>query len=145
MKTILAVFFLASAGSAWAQSGELWFDAGASLLSSGLGGATPNDFHFTDGFRFGFRFTFNTREYMGHEIQYAYSRTHLKSDSLAADFGGMAIHQGGYNFLLYARPMDARIRPFGTVGVEFANYVPPAPRRPTAAAPRNSASTTAPA
>ena len=37
----------------------------------------------------------------------------------------MAIHQGGYNFLLYATPEGTRIRPFATGGVVFANYVPP--------------------
>ena len=38
---------------------------------------------------------------------------------------GMAIHQGGYNFLLYATTEGTRIRPFATGGVGFANYVPP--------------------
>jgi hypothetical protein len=37
----------------------------------------------------------------------------------------MAIHQGGYNFLLYATNEGTRIRPFATGGVGFANYVPP--------------------
>ena len=29
----------------------------------------------------------------------------------------MAIHQGGYNFLLYATPEGTRIRPFATGGL----------------------------
>jgi hypothetical protein len=37
----------------------------------------------------------------------------------------MAIHQGGYNFLLYATKEGTRVRPFATGGVMFANYVPP--------------------
>ena len=122
----LAVFalILACAGSAWGQAGELWFSVGESLLSSGLGGNTPNDYHFGDGFRFGFRFGFNPQKFFGHEVQYAYSRTHLNSDS-AGDIGGMAIHQGGYNFLAYAMPEGFKFRPFGTGGVHFSNYVPP--------------------
>jgi hypothetical protein len=37
----------------------------------------------------------------------------------------MAIHQGGYNFLLYATKEGTRIRPFATGGIGFANFVPP--------------------
>ena len=128
MRTSLAGLLFLCAASAWAQSGELWFSAGASILSNnGLGtaapGGNPNDFHLDNGFKFGFRFGFNVGEHVGHEIQYAYSRTHLKSGS--TDYGGMAIHQGGYNFLGYLTKNGSRIRPFGTAGVGFFNYVPP--------------------
>src|SRR5579863_6170757 len=139
MKTFLAVLFVAGAGSLWAQSGELWFSAGESLLSSALGtdqpctttalcqalGASANDIQFTNGFRFGFRFAFNTRSHLGHEIQYAYSRTNLKYNDQGGAEQGMAIHEGGYNALIYATPEGSRIRPFGTGGVHFSNYVPP--------------------
>ena len=37
---------------------------------------------------------------------------------------GMAIHEGGYNFLVYATKEGSRIRPFGTAGVQFENFVP---------------------
>ena len=37
----------------------------------------------------------------------------------------MAIHQGFYNFLLYATKEGSRVRPFGTGGVHFSNFVPP--------------------
>jgi opacity protein-like surface antigen len=128
MRKLLAGFFLICAGSAWAQSGELWFSAGSSLLSNtGLGTTSPtgspNDFKLDNGFKFAFRFGFNTSDYLGHEIQYAYSRSHLISGGV--NTGGMAIHQGGYNFLGYAMKSGSRIRPFGTVGLQFANYVPP--------------------
>ena len=39
--------------------------------------------------------------------------------------GGMAIHQGFYNFLVYATREGKRVRPFATGGAHFANFVPP--------------------
>jgi opacity protein-like surface antigen len=159
MKTIWAVAFLMGTGSAWAQTADVWFVAGESLISSSLGadpeycvvatgltaptsaqcqaaGDTGNDIKLGNGFRFGFRFGFNMKDHFGHEIQYAYSRTSLSCndvgsnvcylyDSPTAIKQGMAIHEGGYNFLAYATKEGSRIRPFGTAGVEFANYVPP--------------------
>lgn len=136
---VLCGLLLAFSGAASAQSAELWFDAGVSLLNSALGttsqcstpalcaaiGASPNDVQFTNGFRFGFRFGINVGDHFGHEVQYAYSRTHLKFNNAGGQELGMAIHEGGYNFLAYATPEGTRIRPFATGGVEFANYVPP--------------------
>jgi hypothetical protein len=127
-KLLLALFFVAGTNAAWAQSGEAFFSAGESILSNaGLGSASPtgspNDYQLDDGFRFGFRFGFNSAGHLGHEFQYAYSRTHLFFQG--ADLGGMAIHQGGYNFLYYANKDGARIRPFATGGVHFSNFVPP--------------------
>jgi len=138
MRNLLAVFFLLAAGSAWAQSGEVWFDAGESILSNnGIGttstlGGSSNDIQLTNGFRFGFRFGFNSSGRIGHEIQYAYNRTQFRYSAGDAVNGipagtefGMAIHQGGYNFLYYATKEGSRIRPFATGGVQFNNYVPP--------------------
>jgi opacity protein-like surface antigen len=131
MNKLLAAAFVVFSSVAWAQSGELWFDAGQSLISNGgLGtdqvfGGSPNDVELTNGFRFGFRFGINTGGHFGHEIQYAYSRTQLKYNDQGGVEQGMAIHQGGYNFLAYATPEGSRIRPFGTGGVGFSNYVPP--------------------
>ncbi|MBV8845512.1 MAG: outer membrane beta-barrel protein [Bryobacterales bacterium] len=116
---------LGASGSAWGQAAELWFNAGESLLSSGLGGLTPNDYYLTNGFRFGFAFTFNPKMFFGAEVAYNYNRTHLHSTSLGADLGGMAIHQGDFNALAYATKEGSRIRPFATGGIGFANYVPP--------------------
>lgn len=134
MKRYLPVLFVAFSGALWAQSGELWFSAGESILSNrDLGtpfaNGKPTDVQLDNGFRFGFRFAFNTAGHMGHEIQYAYNRTHF-IDNTGAFLGaatsqGMAIHQGGYNFLLYATPEGSRIRPFATGGVHFSNFVPP--------------------
>jgi len=130
MRKLAVVLFLAYAGSAWGQTFEVWFNGGQSLLSNkGLGstltaaqGGTKNDFKLEDGFRFSFRMALNNDGHFGHEVQYAYSRTKL---NILGSEQGMAIHQGGYNFLLYATPEGTRIRPFATGGVMFANYVPP--------------------
>jgi len=128
MKKFAAILFLACASSAWGQYGELWFSAGQSIMNSaGLGSTSPtgnkDDFKFDNGFRFAFRIGFNNDRIFGHEIQYAYSRSHLLAGG--QDLGGMAIHTGAYNFLLYATPEGSKIRPFATGGVGFNNYVPP--------------------
>jgi len=128
MKKLAAVLFLACAGSAWGQLFEVWFNGGQSLMSNkGLGtlssiGGTKDDVQLEDGFRFSIRSTLNNESHFGHEFQYAYSRTQLNISGVKQ---GMAIHQGGYNFLLYATKEGFRIRPFATGGVGFANYVPP--------------------
>lgn len=148
------LLFLAGAGSAWGQLFEVWFNGGESLMSNkGIGtlnvdpttglalpSATKNDVQLGDGFRFSFRMTLNNESHFGHEVQYAYSRTSFIIPAQPAVVGtvnnpgspavpgssmGMAIHQGGYNFLLYATKEGTRIRPFATGGVGFANYVPP--------------------
>ena len=130
MKNFPVVLLLMCAASAWGQTFEAWFNGGQSIMSNkGLGsvipasqGGTKNDYQLEDGFRFSFRVALNNDSHFGHEVQYAYSRTKLNA------FGteqGMAIHQGGYNFLLYATREGTRIRPFATGGVMFANYVPP--------------------
>jgi opacity protein-like surface antigen len=132
VKRLLVVLAVTFAGNAWAQSGEFWFDAGESVLSSrGIGtdqalGGTSNDVQLNNGFRFGFRFCFNQGDHFGHEVQYAYSRTHLQfNDQPGSSPLGMAIHQGGYNFLGYLTKEGSKIRPFGTAGVQFSNFVQP--------------------
>jgi len=133
---VMAALACAGAGSAWGQLFEVWFNGGQSLLSNkGLGtvnvdangvalpGASKNDVQLEDGFRFSFRMTLNNESHFGHEVQYAYNRTKLRQPG--APDQGMAIHQGGYNFLLYATNEGTRIRPFATGGVGFSNYVFP--------------------
>ena len=95
--------------------------------NSGLGtsatvGGNQNDFKLGDGFRFAFRIGFNGDGLIGHEVQYAYSRAQLQYSAVSQ---GMAIHNGGYNFLLYANHEGTRVRPFATGGVGFMNFVPP--------------------
>src|SRR4029453_17143581 len=76
-----------------------------------------------DGFRLAFRLTLNSWRLFGQEFGYAYNRTHLLLDG--QDQGGMAIHQGFYNFLVYATPEGSRFRPFAVGGGHFSNFVPP--------------------
>jgi hypothetical protein len=128
MRKLAVVLLLTCAASAWGQSFEVWFNGGQSLMSNkGLGtlstiGGTKDDVTLEDGFRFSFRMTLNNDNRFGHEVQYAYSRTQLNISGVEQ---GMAIHQGGYNFLLYATKEGTRIRPFATGGIGFANFVPP--------------------
>jgi opacity protein-like surface antigen len=76
-----------------------------------------------DGWRFGFRMTINNLNRFGHEGFYAYNRSKLLIGGV--DNGGMAIHQGGYNFLIYATREGSVVRPFITGGGHFSNFVPP--------------------
>jgi hypothetical protein len=132
MKKLLVVSLLGLAAPIWAQNFETWFSGGEGLMThAGLGtdepfGGSPNDVTLTDGFRFAFRAAFNTEGIFGHEVQYSYQRTHLQfNDQSGTPSEGMGIHNGGYNFLVYATKEGARIRPFGTGGVGFFNFVPP--------------------
>jgi outer membrane protein with beta-barrel domain len=128
MRKLAVVLLLACAASAWGQSFEVWFNGGQSLMSNkGIGtlatiGGTKDDVTLEDGFRFSFRMTLNNDNRFGHEVQYAYSRTQLNISGVEQ---GMAIHEGGYNFLLYGTKEGTRIRPFATGGIGFANFVPP--------------------
>jgi len=128
MRKLAVVLVLTCAASAWGQSFEVWFNGGQSLMSNnGIGtlatfGGNKDDVKLDDGFRFSFRMTLNNDNRFGHEVQYAYNRTQLDISGVKQ---GMAIHQGGYNFLLYATKEGTRIRPFATGGIGFANFVPP--------------------
>lgn len=77
-----------------------------------------------DGWRFGFRMTLNTWRFAGHEFGYGYNRTALNYGD-GAGGQGMAVHQGFYNFLVYATPEGSKVRPFVTGGGHFSNFVPP--------------------
>jgi len=133
MKKLALLFLLAcSTPAAWAQYGEIWFSAGQNFLTNkGLGttatiGGSQNDVTLNNGFRFGFRIAFNGDSIFGHEIQYAYNRTHLQiGTGTAATSQGMAVHMGGYNYLVYANHEGNRVRPFATGGVGFNNFAPP--------------------
>lgn len=133
MKLTLPVLLtLAFATTGFGQSAEFWIGGGQSLMSNnGIGtssafGGAADDIKLTDGFRINFRMTFNQGNYFGHEVGYAYSRTQLRYDNQSpAVEQGMAIHQGFYDFLLYATKEGSRIRPFAAGGVQFSNFVPP--------------------
>jgi opacity protein-like surface antigen len=125
---VVAFFFFAGAALAPAQVGELSVSGGVSRFGGAGLGSTVDQLGNTipvtldDGFRLVFRFTLNTYRFMGHEFGYAYSHSNL---NLAGVKAAMPIHQGFYNFLLYATPEGSKIRPFATGGVHFSSFVPP--------------------
>jgi hypothetical protein len=121
----LAVFF---ATTAFGQMAEFSLHGGVTRLrNSGIGtltpgtGATPDDVELTNGWRFGFRVTLNNWRFAGHEFGYAYNRTQFRVNTVPVQEVGTSIHQGFYNFLVYATPEGIRVRPFITGGVHFAN------------------------
>lgn len=136
MKKYLPVLMVVASSALSAQSGELWFSGGASILANrNIGSPFPdgrtNDVQLGNGFRIGFRFDFNSAGRIGHEIQYGYNRTDFvdKTGTIRSDAGsaGMAIHQGGYNLLYYlrARKEESMVRPFATAGIHFSDFVLP--------------------
>ena len=116
----LVVIFSAAA---YGQAFEGSVSGGQSFIGKELGSGYALD----DGFRLAFRMTLNSWTFFGQEFGYAYNRTHLlfEQGGVEQDLGGMAVHQGFYNLLVYALPEGSRIRPFGTGGVHFSNFVPP--------------------
>jgi hypothetical protein len=96
----------------------------AALGSSASRPGAPNEYSLDGGFRLGFRMTTNSDTHWGHEFGYAYNRTQLVFDP-TGQRQGMATHQGMYNFLAYATREGARVRPFGTGGAHFSNFVQP--------------------
>lgn len=123
---------LAFSGAVFAQSGEFWFSAGESILENkNIGtpfvvGGTPNDFSLGDGFRFGFRFDLDTRDRLGYELSYFYSRSSL-SDNIPGQSGssGFGIHTVSGDVLYHFIKRDQRVRPFVMGGLGFSNFVPP--------------------
>jgi opacity protein-like surface antigen len=128
----LNVLALAVASAASAQVAEFSFSGGQSRLSNrAIGslttdpGARSDDIELRDGFRLGFRMTLNNWRFFGHEVGYAYNRTKFRINGTPPEDYGTAIHQGFYNFLVYATPEGSRVRPFGAAGGHFSNFVFP--------------------
>jgi opacity protein-like surface antigen len=133
---MVALGFLVGTAASFGQVAEFGISGGRSLLRNNSlvslpaesPEGTPIDVKFTDGFRLTFRLAINTRRFVGHEVGYAYNRTQLRFEegpSVGTSDQGMAIHQGFYNFLLYAMPEGSSVRPFVTGGAHFSNFVPP--------------------
>ena len=124
-----AALFLAGAVLAQAQVGEFSLSGGVSRFgSTSLGTATDSSGNpvgiatLDSGFRLTFRFTLNTYRFAGHEFGYAYNHSSIK---LSGSSNPTTIHQGFYDFLLYATPEGSRVRPFGAGGVQFSSFYPP--------------------
>jgi hypothetical protein len=132
MKLPLAIVALACSGAAFAQSGEFWFSAGESILwNKGLGSTdpvigSPNDYSLGNGFRFGFLFDLDTRDHLGYELSYFYSRSSL-NDNIAGQQSstGMGMHTVSGDALWHFIKRDSRVRPFVIGGLGFTNFVPP--------------------
>ncbi len=132
MKLSLAIVALAFSGAAFAQSGEFWFSAGESLLeNNGIGSPDPvlgtsNDYSLGNGFRFGFLFDLDTRDHLGYELSYFYSRSSLNYNvSPYQSSEGMAMHTVSGDVLWHLIKRDSRVRPFVMGGLGFTNFVPP--------------------
>jgi len=124
-----AVVFFTGAGLASAQVAEFSLSGGVSRFGSTSLGTNADSagniskVTINNGFRLAFRFSLNTYKFMGHEFGYAYSRSGVNLGT-----GGsvpMSIQQGFYDFLLYATPEGARIRPFAAGGAQFSSFFPP--------------------
>lgn len=132
---ILACLFLGPAVTAFGQVGEISISAGnASFRNNVLGtqqivdtaGAVSRvNFTTQTNFRLGFRFTMNTYEHFGHEIGYAYNRGSFRQESTPRQEIGMPVHQGIYNFLVYATPEGSSVRPFLAGGGHISTFYPP--------------------
>jgi opacity protein-like surface antigen len=115
------------AAVASAQVFEVGLNGGVSTINGKtLGQLGTSSLTLDDGWRFGFRMTLNNWRFLGHEFGYSYVRTKLGFvDPAGTVEAGMAVHQGFYNFLVYALPEGQRVRPFVTGGVGFNNFTPP--------------------
>jgi opacity protein-like surface antigen len=119
----LSLAFLCLPAMLLGQSAEFAVTGGVSRLNNNnIGNLGSTNYSLKDGWRFGFRTTLNTWRYIGQEFGYGYNRTQLSDGQTDL---GMAIHQGFFNFLLYATPDGSRIRPFLAGGGHFNNYTPP--------------------
>lgn len=123
------MLFLAVTGTVFAQVAEASLSLGDSRMSNNSLGQTTDSLGnvvnvTTDtNFHLALRFTINSWMFFGHEFGYAYNRGHL--DEAGQNAGGMAVHQGFYDFLAYATPAGSRIRPFAAGGVQFSTFYPP--------------------
>lgn len=140
---ILFAVLCAFSSAAFAQSFEAAVSGGQAEFpgsNKNLGTVTTDPasgtYTMKSGFRLTFRLTFNQGRFFGHEIGYAYNHTSLDVPAITtqtlagqtttpAQNISVPIHQGFYNFLLYAVPESKRIRPFAAGGVNFSSFVPP--------------------
>ena len=133
MRLLFSLVILSSSVPLFGQVFEAGVHGGVSQLTNTVLGsdiitrnaAPSSKISLKDGFRLGFRVTFNTYKFLGGEFGYAYNRTQLHFDGPPVTETGMAIHQGFADALLYATPEGMRIRPFAAGGVHFSNFVPP--------------------
>jgi len=127
MRTLSAVWLLCvCAGVSSAQVGEISLSFGESLFKDNLLGFADSatQFKMVNGFRVTARLTLNTKRFIGHEFGYSYSRTKLGIVG-SPDQISTPIHQGFYDYLVYATPEGSWVRPFAAGGGQFSTFVPP--------------------
>src|SRR5436309_711592 len=127
MRAASVVFLLcACAGASPAQVGEVSLSFGESLFKDNILGFADavTQYKMVNGFRITARLTLNTKRFIGHEFGYGYSRSKLGIVG-SSEQVGTPIHQGFYDFLVYATPEGSRIRPFAAGGGQFSTFVPP--------------------
>ena len=121
----IPLFALVLGAGAHAQVAEIGAYGGTHRIS---GEDIGSGYRIDDGWLFGFRLCLNSYRFMGHEFGYGYNRTtwslSTPGSAVTAEQGS-AIHRGFYNFLLYPLPEGAPVRPYGTGGVHFNNYIFP--------------------
>ncbi len=125
----MLALLLGSAVTACAQLGEVSLNIGDSMLRNNTLGQTSNlagtglvDLKDETNFHLALRMTLNKGKFFGHEFGYAYN--HGKLTDLGQDIS-LPMHQGFYDFLVYATPEGSRIRPFAAGGVHFSSFYPP--------------------
>ncbi|MGC9972147.1 MAG: outer membrane beta-barrel protein [Bryobacteraceae bacterium] len=122
-RSILTLLFVASALTAFAQMGEVSLSFGKSMLrNNSLGTSGGVDVPFDASFHMALRMTLNNSRFFGHEFGYAYNRA---SFTFSSTNYSMPIHQGFYDFLVYATKEGAKVRPFAAGGAHFSTFVPP--------------------
>jgi hypothetical protein len=108
---VLAVTVLAASAAAYGQVGEISVSGGGAKFGGGSPGVadptTNTEVKVNGGFRFDIRLTLNSYRFFGHEFGYGYSRSTYK----VPDDVSVPMHQGYYDFLVYATPEGAKIRP----------------------------------
>jgi hypothetical protein len=127
MRTLSVVALLcAYTGASSAQVGEISLSFGESVFKDNLLGFADaaTEFKMVNGFRVAARLTLNTKRFIGHEFGYSYSRSKLGIVG-SSDQVSTPIHQGFYDYLVYATPEGSRIRPFAAGGGQFSTFVPP--------------------
>jgi opacity protein-like surface antigen len=124
--SVLVAAILAAGMTAFAQVGEISVSGGAGRFGGGSPGtvdtsASSGKIDVSGGVRLDIRLTLNSYKFFGHEFGYGYSRSTYK----APDDVPVPIHQGYYDFLVYATPEGTKVRPFGAGGVQFSSFFPP--------------------
>jgi opacity protein-like surface antigen len=119
---LLTAAFCACSAIASAQVAEFSVSGGVSRFGDALIGDQPA-VTLGDGFRLAIRFTINSYRFFGHEFGYGYA--HTSATIVGNGSVGMPVQSGFYDFLVYATPEGARVRPFVCGGAGFNSYFPP--------------------